>query len=395
MGFWRNIFNGSEPVTFDVPQFAVDSTSIPSQIFGLESYEDPVAVSPRIDRRSAMQVPAVKRCRDLIAGATGQLPLDYIGPDKRTVSWTLFEQPERNVPRSVTMARTFEDLLFEGVAWWRITEFGWHNYPLHVARLDPRSVTTRRDMKVYVKRNGESQGTAEEWVPDAQLIRFDSPNDALLTAGARAIRTALRLDAASANMVDGTPPVDYFTPAEGADPAEDEAVQEILDAWQVARRKRSTGYVPAALKYNISGWNPEQLQLADARQHAVLEIARTAGVDPEELGVSTTSRTYANQFDRRKAFLDFTLGGYLSAVQDRLSMADVSQRGYVARFNLDSFLRSDTKTRFEAYKVGIEVGALGKDEIRDLEDKPALTESQQPAPMPLPAPVQEEENADV
>ena len=95
------------------------------------------------------------------------------------------------MPRSVTMSRTFEDLLFEGVAWWRITEDAWTTYPNRVVRLDPRSVTVKKDQKVYVKRSGESQGTAEEWVPDDRLIRFDSPYDALLTAGARAIRTCL------------------------------------------------------------------------------------------------------------------------------------------------------------------------------------------------------------
>lgn len=373
--------------------FDITPEDVPAQIFGLESYADPVAAAPRIERRSAMQVPAVKRCRDLTAGALGQLPVDYVGPDKQTVDWPLFDQPERGTPRSVTMTRTVEDLLFEGVAWWRIVEFGWHGYPTKVVRLDPRTVNVKKDQRVFVRHGGESQGSAEEWVPDDQLIRFDSPNDPLLVAGARAIRTCLRLDAASANYADGAPPIDYFTPAEGADPVDDDDVTELLTAWKTARRQSGTAYVPAALKYNTGGWSPEQLQLADARQHAVLEIARAAGVDPEELGVSTTSRTYANQFDRRKAFLDFTLGPYVTAIQDRLSMGDVSQRGYVARFNLSAFLRSDDKSRYEAYEIGLRVGAIGKDEVREIEDKPQLTASQRPQIRALPAPAPDPQEA--
>ena len=58
-------------------------------------------------------------------------------------------------------------------------------------------------------------------------------------------------------------------------------------------------------------------------------------------------------------------------------MGDVSQRGYRARFNLDGFLRSDTKTRYEAYKLGLEVGAITQDEIRE-----ARRQARPPRPPP-------------
>lgn len=353
------------------PTFAVDETSIDPAVFGLTSYASPTAAAPRVDRRAAIQVPAVKRSRDLIAGTLGTLPIDLIGPGRVSDFSTLFEQPERNVPRAVTMTRTFEDMFFEGVAWWRVTEFGWHNYPLKVRRLNPRSVTVDEDRgKVYV--DGKH-------VEDKYLIRFDSPNDGLLIAGARAIRTCLTLDAAAQRYAEGAPPMDYLTPTDGVDPADETGITDILNDWQTARQTRSTAYIPAGLAYHTAGWNPEQLQLADARQHAVLEIARVAGIDAEELGVAVTSRTYMNQQDRRKNFLDFTLGGYRQAMEDRLSMGDVSPRGYVAKFNLSAFLRSDDKTRMETYEVALRVGALTEDEIRELEDKQPLTPSERPA----------------
>ena len=48
-------------------------------------------------------------------------------------------------------------------------------------------------------------------------------------------------------------------------------------------------------------------------------------------------------------------------------MGDVSPRGYYARVNLDAFLRSDTMTRYQAYEVGLRVGALGAEDIPLLE----------------------------
>jgi len=54
--------------------------------------------------------------------------------------------------------------------------------------------------------------------------------------------------------------------------------------------------------------------------------------------------------------------------------------------NLDGFLRADTKTRMDTYKVGLDVGAYTKDEIRELEDRPPLTPAQRAASEPAVTP---------
>ena len=106
-------------------------------------------------------------------------------------------------------------------------------------RLDPRSVDVRADGRVKVTMR-RPPGIADEVADRRELIRFDSPNDALLVAGARAIRTCLALDAAAQRYADGAPAVDYFTPTDGADPADDDEIDSrLLDAWQAARAGRA------------------------------------------------------------------------------------------------------------------------------------------------------------
>ena len=364
LGWARGVLEASaEPG----PTFEVDID--PVMLYGYVPSEASIAISPaaRVSRRLAMQVPAVKRCRDIIAGTLGSLPVDLYDLNDQPRASALLAQPEPDVPRSVTMTATYEDMLFEKRAWWYVLAFDEFGYPAKVRRLDPTSVSVTPDFRVHVA-NATMQGIAEEWPSDARLIRFDSPNDGLLTAGARAIRTALMLDSAAQRYAEGAPPIDYFTPADPSVDLEDSEVDDVLTAWGAARRKRSTAYVPAALKYATAGWNPEQMQLHEARQHAVLEIARTAGVDPEELGVSTTSRTYSNQFDRRKQFTDFTLGGYRQAFEDRLRMGDVTPRGTYAKTNLSEFLRSDDKTRMEIATAGKDGGVLTGPEARRIFD---------------------------
>lgn len=378
-----------EAVDATAAEFAVDESLDPG-VYSVTTYvsNGNTPRAPRIDRATAMQVPAVKRARDLVCGASGGLALRF----KRTAdgaygSWSLFEQPERNVPRSITMTRLFEDLFFEPESWWDVVEFGYHGYPSYVDHLAPGRVT-QTGGRVYV--DGKERRDAAR-----TLIRFQSPTDGLLIAGARAIRTCLLLDQAAANMADGIPPADYFTPGEGFDPAtSDDEVIEMLNRWQVARRARTTGYVPAALDYHAGGWSPKDLQLGEARQHAVLEIARAAGVDPEELGVSTTSRTYSSDWSRRKSFLDFTLGMYLNAVTDRLRMPDVTPRGYEPEIDLDGFLRSDPLARYQAYSAGLAAGALTPDEVRGAEGKaPIEAPAEAPASNVRALPAAREDNA--
>lgn len=385
MGFWSRLLRGDRALPYPTDGdgelmlttrpgevFDASADTIPAAFFGLSSYSDPVAVAQRVDRTSAMQVPAVKRVRDIICGTPSMLPIRLTGPDRTPVPWTLGEQPEQHTPRSVTIARTLEDMLLEGVAFWLIAGYNWQGYPNRVVRLDPRMVGLPREGYSVITRQGTT-GMVDQWVEDKQIIRFDSANDPLLIAGARAIRTCLTLDAAAAGNSDGTPPVDYFTPADGMDTMDDDEVTDLLNEWQQARRKRSTAYVPGGLKYESGGWSPEQLQMSEARQHAVLEIARLAGVDGEDVGVSTTSRTYFNAYDRRKMLLDTVLRLYMVPFTERLSMPDITPRGYTASFDLDEWLRTDPLTRQQVYALALANGAMTLDELRDAEGKPRLT----------------------
>lgn len=375
MGFVRSVMQRFAPLATSVvaPEKplsvrfdAIGQDHIPPEFFGLTSYADATAPAPRIDRRAAVQVPAVKRGRDLIAGQLGTLPVDLFGPDGlpvvRNGLAALLEQPEAGIPRSVTFARTFEDMLYEGVAWWLVTEIGWHGYPVKVKRLDPRTVSVKENGKVHITKMGHT-GQSTDYEDDFDLIRFDSPNDPLLVAGARAIRTALALDSAAARYADGNQPLDYFSSVDDFDP-DQEDVDEVLDGWEAARRAKSTGYVPAGFKYETAGWNPEQLQMADQRQHARLEIANTLGIDPEDLGIPTTTRTYQNAQDRYQARIKDTLRGYMVAFEERLSMNDVTPRGYRARMNTSDLLRTDDLTRIQVAEKGLTSKVMTEDEAR-------------------------------
>lgn len=341
------------------------------------------AVAPRISRREALQVPAVLRSRNLIAGTLARLPIHVRDKEHRISPPTnLLDQIDPDVPNIVTFSQTFEDLLFEGESWWRITDFGWHDYPTYAQHVDSSRVSVSPGVSANTPARVYIDGYP---VPDDELIRFDSPNPPLLVHAARAIRTCLELDQAASRYSSSPVPLGYFTPREGLRVKEDPvSIEEMLSRWEEARRRHVWGYIGSAWEGKQFQFDAEQIQLADQRQHAVLEIARAAGVDPEDLGVSTTSRTYQNSEQRRQDLVDFTLAPYMTAVEERLTMRDVLPRGYEAKFNLDGFLRGDTLGRFQAHKIALDAGFETLDEVRELEDLPPLPPSQRPRPVPVP-----------
>lgn len=353
---------------------------------------------PRAGRAEALSVTAVLRARNLIC-SPASLPLVQKNAALQTVRLPLLEQIDRNVANVVTLAQTFEDLLFDGISWWRILEQGADEYPTFAQHVDLANVSLQppgapspsplpgghdpRDAVVYMY--GEP-------VPASQVIRFDSPNPGLLKAAGRAIRRSVLLDTTSALYADNPKPLDYFTPKEDADPINDEDVQALLAEWARARKRGTTAYVPAALEYNpVDTPTPADLQLAEQLRMANLSMANAAGLDPEDLGISTTSRTYQNGVDRRQDRINDTFSPYMAAIAQRLSMPDVTRRGYTVTWDLDEYLRADPLTRAKIYDLATgHKPWMTREEARTEEGRPALTPAQRTeldeATAPAPAP---------
>lgn len=320
----------------------------------------------RVSRREALSVPSVRRARDLICATIGGLGLQARNGSGEQVEHALLGQPESalGIVRSVTVTRTAEDLLFDGAGLWLVLGRTSAGFPSSVERVEvanwQQDPTTRA-----IRVNGRD-------VDPGDLILFASPNDPLLTTGARAIKALIALEQTAAEYAQNPEATFWFSSRDGIDPDDDDT-QALVNAWQAARRRRAVAYVPAAYQLDKAPrMTPEELELMSARQHAVLEVARLTGIDAEELSVSTTSRTYANTQDRRRAFVDFTLGPLIHAIEERLSLGDVTPRGQQVRFNLSSFLRSDDLTRMQTYEIGLRVGAYTQDEVRALEGRPPL-----------------------
>jgi hypothetical protein len=350
----------------------------------------------RVTQGEALAVPGVLRARNIIAGGLASWPLVLRDANNRAIRHPLLEQIDPQVPNVVTLAQTFQDLLFEGISWWRVLATDRDGFPTSCEHLDFTSVTINPpgDGRSRSLLPGGYDPRRAQILVDGQPVdptrikRFDSPNPGVLRSCGAIIKLAATYGRTSQKYADNPRMHDFFTPSDPlVDPLEhDEDVAELLADWEETRRKGVTGYVPAALKYNSAEqMTPADQQLAQLQELASKHVATALGLDAEDLNVSTTSRTYANDSDRRQDRINDTLQGFISALTQRLSMDDMTRRGKRVVARSDTYMRADPVTRsafaqtmFNLVDPVTGKRALSIDEIREIEELPPAAPGQAP-----------------
>jgi hypothetical protein len=361
--------------------------SIPTDV--LEAFG--VHTGGTVTRAKAMGIPAMRRGRQIIAGTLGTLPLQAMRRNARgqlapvddgTTAQLLAELDPRTTTQW-TLTWTVDDLLFHGISWWRITATDAYGWPRTVERLAPGRVQVSNGV-AYV----DGRPAA-----DRELVRFDGPDAGVLVDGVDPLRTCLLLEAAVRRNSTGLPPMDLLTPKEGAEDLTETEVQELLGKWASYREDSGTGYLGATLDHRVVGFDPRAGQLAEARQHQALEVARMLNLDAQEVNAPAGSgMTYANTEAKRRDLIDVSLGLYMTAVAQRLSMPDVTPRGQLVRMDTTGFIRGTTADAITAAVAATGGPVMTPEESREgllgLPGTPVLGQLRTPTPT-TPAPAEE------
>jgi HK97 family phage portal protein len=101
------------------------------------------------------------------------------------------------------------------------------------------------------------------------------------------------------------------------------------------------------------------------------QVANIFGVPPELVGGETgTSLTYSTTEQQQIQFITNTLRPWL--VRLEAAFSSLLPRPQYVKFNVDSLIRVDTKTRYEVHRIAREIGLNNVDELRALEDREPL-----------------------
>jgi HK97 family phage portal protein len=324
-----------------------------------------------LDRNFAMQVPAVNRCRNLIAGVISYLPLELYkkstGEELASPVW--LEQPDYRQPRSVTISWTVDSLLFYGIAYWRVTE-------LYADDLRPSRFEWVANNRVTFTTNKFGTEVNNYYVDGVEspmsgigsLITFQGLTQGVLQTAARTIQSALDIEKAAAVSAQTPMPSGYIKNT-GADLPEQQ-VSGLLAQWKQSRLNRSTAYLTSTLSYETTGFSPKDMMYNEAQQYLCTQIARAMNIPAYMISADmNNSMTYQNIIDGRKEFVAYSLQPFICAIEDRLSMDDITPRGHVVKFAIEeSFLRADTMKRLEAIEKMLTLGLIDLDTAKEMED---------------------------
>jgi HK97 family phage portal protein len=323
-----------------------------------------------IDRNFALQVASVARCRNLIAGVISSIDLALYkkSTGEKLGSPVWLEQPDQRQPRSVTISATVDSLMFYSVAYWRVESlYADDGRPSGFSWVANNRVTYTTNKYGTEVKDYFVDGELVPMSGIGSLVTFQSLLPGVLQTASTTIKAAYDIQKAAAVSA-ATPMATTILKNNGADLPETQ-IQGILAGWNSARRNRSTAYLTSTLTAENIGFSPRDMMYNEASQYLATEIARAMNVPAYYISADmNNSMTYQNIIDGRKEFVAYSLQPYISAIEDRLSMNDITNSQNQVRFAVDdSFLRADAKERLEIIEKMLSLDLIDVDQARQME----------------------------
>jgi len=141
---------------------------------------------------------------------------------------------------------------------------------------------------------------------------------------------------------------------------------------KLAREGRPVMALPLGHELKSIGFNPEQMQLLELQRFSIEQIARIYNLPPIFLQ-DLTHGTFSNTEQQDLHFVKHTIKRWIEQTEAELNLK-LFGRGspYFVEFNLDGLMRGDLATRMQAHATAIQNGIRTPNEVRKIENLPAL-----------------------
>lgn len=335
----------------------------------------PVQGPMNVSVTTALGIPALYRCTQLISDTIASLPLEAFRRGERlTPTPAILSQPDRTMTRLDMIASTVLSLLVDGNAFWLLGDRDELGYPRQAVLLATDAVNIRADgASVFYQVAGQTY-TSEEILHLRGLTMPGSVRGmSVIEHHRRSLGIAMAGEECAANVFEsGGLPVGVLEV--DADITRDEA-EDLKTGFIAANggRNRAPAVLANGISYKPLSFSAADLELIESRQYSAQQVCTLFGTPPHLVGVpmSAGGLTYQNVNSDSIHFARYTLRPWLSRIEQALSL--LLPRGQQARFVLDDLLRADTASRFSSYEVAIRAGFLTAEEVRAMEDITTLT----------------------
>jgi HK97 family phage portal protein len=153
-------------------------------------------------------------------------------------------------------------------------------------------------------------------------------------------------------------------------PEEAKDLRESFDSRHRGFRKaHKTGILSGGAKYVSTTVSNDSAQFLDSRRFAVEEVARAFNIPLHMLGIPDTA-SYASVEQNNLQFISHTLRPILEKIEWAYSR--ILPTTAFIKFNFSALLRGDLQSRYQAYSIATQAGFKSINEIKRLEDEPAV-----------------------
>lgn len=131
--------------------------------------------------------------------------------------------------------------------------------------------------------------------------------------------------------------------------------------------------LPVGYQFQPIALNLHDAQFLENNQLTIRQIAAAYGIKMHQLN-DLTRATHTNVAEQQREFYADTLQPILTMYEQELTykllLDEEINAGVFFRFNADAILRADLKSRYEAYRIGVQGGFLTPNEARAKEELP-------------------------
>lgn len=146
-------------------------------------------------------------------------------------------------------------------------------------------------------------------------------------------------------------------------------MRRVKNGWMEQRDQGGIAMLNNAAQFVPLSWNPDQMQMIQAREMTNLEIANLLSLPPRYVGASGGDpMTYSTSETEAQDLIKFSLNEILIPFEQTLSLQFA--RGTNVRADLDALMRGDRLQRYQAYLLALEGGWTDDQEVREWERLP-------------------------
>lgn len=151
--------------------------------------------------------------------------------------------------------------------------------------------------------------------------------------------------------------------------------EKVAEKLQGANNAGQLLIMDGGAKYAPLAWSAEDAEFLASQKLSNEDVARLFGVPPTSVGI-TDKATYSNTEQEARSLVANCLGPLASRIEAamlRCLLTDEGRRTLYIEHDLAALLKGDVQARFEAYRIGREIGVFSPNDIRRRENETPIT----------------------